>query len=311
MKRFLLIVSSLLCFFVSLQANLTDIAVLNQSGELKTFQGYDALKQAYEAANEGDIITLSSGVFDLPGNWGKGITIRGVGMMPGENPTIIQPYTMQLSNYTPTITFEGILFDKEISIYGSAAANLNFYKCWILGLSDVTTSSASINFMHCYLNKGFLNQSNNIKLINCYVNDITGGSSSTYENCVIDGQYGRGIYSNCIITTDQNYSALESYYTFTNCVSNKDIFSLSTALSTNNKYLPEVTDFFKEGSQTYELKDEYATTLLGNDGTQVGMHGGSAPFSKYPTGLRITKFEAAKETSSDGKLPVEISVELK
>ena len=71
---------------------------------------------------------------------------------------------------------------------------------------------------------------------------------------------------------------------------------------------PADTPVFKEGS-FYELLDNLKTSWLGNDGTERGMYGSNWPFDPTTTNPRITKFNVAKKTTADGKLPVEIEVE--
>ena len=75
------ILSSLiaLCFFAFAQAQ-APIAMLSHSGLHTPYYGTDALVDAYAAAQNGDIITLSPGVFNAC-EIRKSITIRGAGMM--------------------------------------------------------------------------------------------------------------------------------------------------------------------------------------------------------------------------------------
>ena len=126
---------------------------------------------------------------------------------------------------------------------------------------------------------------------------------------------------NCIIVSkelnrDYNYS-LHSTTTATNCVSigYNNPFSENPA-NTKNKAIgyTEYNKVFKDftGSysdiQTFELTDEAKTEYLGNDGTEVGMHGGIMPYSSTPSYPQITKMNVANKTTADGKLSVEIEV---
>ena len=60
--------------------------------------------------------------------------------------------------------------------------------------------------------------------------------------------------------------------------------------------------------ETYELTEEAAATYLGNDGTQVGIYGGSSPFNANPTSPQVTKF-SVNSTTENGQLKVKINVE--
>lgn len=66
---------------------------------------------------------------------------------------------------------------------------------------------------------------------------------------------------------------------------------------------------FKEGT-FYQLTDE-AKKYIGDDGTEVGIYGGSLGFDPTPTNPQITKFNVAPKTTADGKLSVDIEVNAK
>ncbi len=55
------------------------LATLNHEGSISPYYGSSALQEAYNAANHGDVITLSSGSF-LGTDIKKAITLRGAGM---------------------------------------------------------------------------------------------------------------------------------------------------------------------------------------------------------------------------------------
>ena len=59
---------------------------------------------------------------------------------------------------------------------------------------------------------------------------------------------------------------------------------------------------------TFELTDEAKTSYLGNDGTEVGIYGGTMPFVTTPSYPIITKCEVADKTTADGKLNVSFEV---
>lgn len=83
------------------------------------------------------------------------------------------------------------------------------------------------------------------------------------------------------------------------------------AFDNNNK-------FYQAGQQSliftsdglYNLTDA-AKAFVGTDGGEIGIHGGSLPFTPETGGLKITKFKVAERTTADGKLPIEINIESK
>jgi hypothetical protein len=60
--------------------------------------------------------------------------------------------------------------------------------------------------------------------------------------------------------------------------------------------------------ETFELTDVAKTTYLCEDGTQVGIYGGTAPFTLEPTNPQVTKF-VVSSTTEGGQLKVKINVE--
>ena len=109
---------------------------------------------------------------------------------------------------------------------------------------------------------------------------------------------------NCIATniTSNNATKTSSYYTFANITNdtNKAIESKSSVFKSFNGTYTDLQDF--------ELVDDIKTSFKGTDGTQVGIHGGSLPFSPATTNPQITKCNVASRSTADGKLSVDIEV---
>ena len=61
-------------------------------------------------------------------------------------------------------------------------------------------------------------------------------------------------------------------------------------------------------SYPFFMTEEAQTQYLGNDGTQVGIHGGPLPMAPIPDNLLVTSCNIASKTTADGKLSVEIKV---
>ena len=75
--------------------------------------------------------------------------------------------------------------------------------------------------------------------------------------------------------------------------------------------LSEVFETFN-GNFSYEeayiLKEEIATGFLGDDGTEVGIHGGMNPYNPRPRYMIIRNTNVAGRTTEDDKLSVEIEL---
>jgi len=61
-------------------------------------------------------------------------------------------------------------------------------------------------------------------------------------------------------------------------------------------------------TETFELTETAAATYLGDDGTQVGIYGGTTPFNPTPTNPQVKKFTVNSTTEGD-QLKVKINVE--
>jgi hypothetical protein len=77
MKKLFLTMVALVVATLSYAQN-SLLATLSHDGDITTFYGASALKQAHEAAEHGDVITLSSGTFTST-DITKAITLRGAG----------------------------------------------------------------------------------------------------------------------------------------------------------------------------------------------------------------------------------------
>ena len=63
-----------------------------------------------------------------------------------------------------------------------------------------------------------------------------------------------------------------------------------------------------DDSKDYKLTDQNRDVLKATDGGEIGIYGGSLPYSAIPTNPQITKFNVASKTTADGKLSVDIEV---
>ena len=340
MKKFLLSLALLVATSaMGVFAQNSLVATLNHNDTIKVYYGSNALKNAHSAAVDGDIITLSSGTF-LATNITKGITLRGAGAWPDtvakRQPTVITgDFRIGVSNgVVSNQTIEGIYHNHTITYYGTSK-NTNLIKN---RLKTITQGSdqwghgvlTNATVVHCYISTDSYFASSTINFQNCVVNKPTNSSdgSMEYNNCLIGSINGKNsynsTYTNCIIYQEprngnQTSSAFGSSNMAYNCVNPskvKDHPLFANIPNSTNIYstVAEVFKTYRSGalenndSEVFELTDSAKTTFLGVDGTQVGIYGGSFPFDRTVTVPQITKFEVAKQSTSDGKLNVNIEV---
>ena len=304
------------------------VAILQHNDTLSAFYGPEALSAAHEASSDGDIITLSSGNFNGC-TLSKAITIHGAGCVDDPEshlaPTRI-PGTSYISKSDGTmpLTIEGVWFGNVLYGYYCypICCNVRFIKCNIDNIHRYGHNSNGFYFVNCiikdfsYYGNGLLIQNsvvrfswynqtdqNNMNIINnsvvCLNNDLNIGNTRGY---------------NCILATADNNGAPNS--TFYNCVEiqtdSTNIFEgqLNESNMQVNSY-DEVFETFAgtvEYNESYQLKSDFASSFLGNDGTEVGIHGGLLPYNTRPSYMYIRTTNVAGQTNEDDKLSVEIEL---
>ena len=313
----------------------TQVAILQHGEDISEFYGQNAFVDAHNAAETGDVITLSSGTF-TPCDITKAITLRGAGCVidtvSGTYPTIIpNSFQMNVSNDTAFLTVEGIFFSGTATYYylnhpKFVKCNFEFFDKYYR--YSVSGSMQYGQFVNCKFAKFNYDGANNSTLINCVSNDsygmgslcsiiaynsfigfkdnTTGASALNAYNCVIDGTgwhylEGNSVAYNCIgifpnTNNPNGLTAFGNIQTF-NCM---NVFSY-----------PEIFETFNgefSFDEPFILKDEIATGFLGNDGTQVGIYGGIMPYTSRPSYMVIEHCNVANRSTIDGKLSVEIEV---
>ncbi|MBR1520839.1 MAG: hypothetical protein IJ635_06350 [Bacteroidaceae bacterium] len=308
------------------------LATLSHGDETTIFYGGSALREAHAAAVNGDVITLSSGTFSSV-NISKGITIRGAGMEVNtttqSEPTIISGYfTINIpEEATEGLIIEGIYHDNSIAVEN--AANAQFIKD---RLYEVTTynSNNHLMFTHCRIsNELFVRNNNFATCVNCIIWNDAASTEGNYNweciNCVIEywqGGWNRLINSslrNCILISPWEHE-IDSSCTVYSCVNISDevVNSIFGKIpnTTNVSMLREESNLFKtydgnyKETENFELTEEAKTKYLGQDGTQVGIYGGSLPYDPTPSNPQITKCNVAAKSTADGKLSVDIEVNI-
>lgn len=340
MKKLFFSLVALMVAAVSFAQN-TLVATLSHGEDISMYYGSNALRSAMNAAQSGDIINLSGGVFKAA-SLTKAVALRGTGI-DDTNPTyIIGDFTINIpTTDTNRLSMEGIRCMDGILMKGTFSSPY-FVKSQFKSF-EYTTGNANVTdakFANCKItNYYYMCNTSNVQFINCYVagfwNDSEDDASASFFNCVIlpsgrdineepDGEYPEYITSsqlqNCIIfwrgNSNVNYP-LPSSTIASNCVSiGYNGFFDDLRVSTNNKEVNwnEFAKVFKNfngtfsDSQTFELAESAKTAYLGTDGTQVGLYGGMLPYDSTPSYPQITKMNVASRTTADGKLSIEIEV---
>ena len=326
------------CFGMDASAQNMQIATLQHGDNMKAFYGVDAFREAMDNALSGDLISLSSGQFHAPDSIGKAVIIQGAGMYYREwnpAPTVItEDLWIIMENENETgLVIEGIsmVSDKSIIVYDDIK-NFSLVKCKMKDLNfswdggkwqneNILVDRCYIygDFWVGYASQGFVARNS---YINTFLSHEQEPANRHISNCVIlrnenYGQIPAGIYENnvikqlgksdnCVYYNNLYYDAIGS-----NLIGNgnyKRDWSFYDVFSGGN---PENQGGYGPNGQNSNLAltDEAATTYLGTDGTQIGVYGGTTPFSITPSSPQIVKSEIAGQSNADGKLSVKITVE--
>lgn len=307
------------------------IATLSHNDTTSVFYGASALQYAHNAAVDGDIITLSEGVFDAV-NLDKRITLRGAGMgVDVDDASIsLKSATVLLGDFYiradgstgNRLVVEGIVNEGKVTLEGLNKVELikcSFYDvCFQANYGGLV----GLTFTNCYVSNSFTSLYNIHLTANNSVfrNADFGGSSCTFilNNCTMElknpsWNLNNAKLNNCVIVnvndTDwDNYT--QQMYIFNtlwvgNVPENGNPFTAIT-LNHNNSVFPMDGNVFEEGT-FFKLTDE-AKEFLGSDSTEVGIYGGNRPFSPITGNPRILKCNVASKSSADGKLSIDIEV---
>ena len=309
------------------------LATLSHDGEISAFYGATALRAAYDASADGDIITLSSGSFEAV-NIDKELTIRGAGMgldsKTMAEPTIIRgDFKIGNSKSLSKLSIEGVYHNNIITI--KALQNATFIKCRFNNISRSYSNSTmrNLTFVHCRVVQLLrISSDASVSCVNSIIMypdniDIENGTSNfEFINCVVyRGPWAaqdlyRASFKNSILieTTAVALPESNTYFNTLGVYTDGDADIFSSAITTTNKQVMGFENVFKtyNGSysdkENFELTDDAKTQYLGDDNTEVGIYGGNLPYDGTPTNPQITKCNVAAKTTADGKLSVDIEV---
>lgn len=290
------------------------VATLVHDGNISTYYSANALKDAYNAAVDGDIITLSAGTFNATDIY-KRITIRGAGCELDKNPTILSgQFEIKDGdgNLEQQILIEGIYADY---FRCRSLTNATFLKCEFatdytgIGGNNSNAFLNNVNFIQCIISNISSGGPDIITLNNCVINTLRTGTHSGYvmeiNNCVIN-KFTELAHVTCTNSFIRPYNDTYNYYPnsrLINCV-----VPLQVGINCENVNCKTVSYDIEPFENGYHLKSEYASEWLGNDGKEIGIYGGSLPYDPTTTNPQISKFNISSKTTADGKLSVDIEV---
>lgn len=321
MKRILF---SILVFVCAMGVKAQDMMVATlQSGEVsKVFYGADSFVEAYNAAQTGDLITLSPGTFNVT-TISKSLKIQGTGYMddPGKElyRTVLNA-TLYVESSIEGLLLEGVYLGDGIALNKSASVkNFVLKRCCFKRAEFQNGKTEDCQIEHCRIERLYIGdnakefsvvnsvvsniypnkENSTIFFTNTIIHKIDPGAIATFKNCILDSEYSFfKLHKNCTVS--------HCLYLVDGMLSN-----ISSPTSCRKSTEDEIWGGEKNFSETdsYDLTEEAKNEYKGEDGTEVGIHGGAKPFTSTPSHPQITARDIATKTSG-GKLKVNIIVEV-
>lgn len=344
-KLFLSIIALVGAVSASAQQTEAVTATLQNGANSTVYYGIDAFKTAIANAQDGSIITLSSGTFNVPDNIDKSVRIYGAGMDDDATTNIAKTYLVGGINIKgvegvlkDNIYMEGLYINSSINIESTdddQIENLKVVKCRFAGL-DCRENSNHFIFRQCKIDGGMGGSSSvatGMMIQNCWISGIIKNfateSTIVVDHCILagnpDADYGSNWHGAYYYKNTIMYAAGSGYHcnaisdggVVVNCLSR---FTRGGVITKTNCYSEIAwSEFFADGQNN---SDYYVTdtttprtwvlaapeTYVGDDGTQIGPAGGEFAWDVIPSTPRITQSNIASKTV-DGKLSISIKAE--
>lgn len=271
-----------------------------------TLYNTDELQKALDASVDGDTIYLNEGTFTGNVTIAKKVSLIGA----GQNTIISGSITITYNGTLIARILDGLNINNSLILSGKTNG-LCVRKCSFHSLVFGSFTENAL-FDRCFQNytgsTGRFNLNNNIKnlrVVNSKIADLYGKvdnvANAVFVNCNVHADSyvndAKATFINCIIR-NWNSSFYEDSY-FTNC------YMYTSINSVNEKNCEYGT--FNWGTD-FEFNGNIEIT--GTDGTQVGIYGGTTPYTLVPSVPTVTSYNLNVNTTTK-RLNVNISVESK
>ena len=285
-------------------------AILTRSGEpIAAYSGADALKNAVAAAAaSGDVIVLSSGTFNAPGEIQKSVSIYGQGFDNAATRTMITgrlQYRSTGANSLDGIHLEGLYLDNHFNLLNDNARN---------PINNLVVQKCRLAGMYIYMNSSGIRLRNSVLIgdLRCYSDAYT-ATDFLMENCWKDGGDFRFFTTDSEITVrnsiinyravsgcDNNNNLAQATFencalqgvvvaansTLTNCALINVTASVAGITATDCTVVSNVSAVFDNvTSLVYSdgVVPEVNSSYVGTDSTPIGITGGTLGWSTTPS----------------------------
>lgn len=315
MKKIFLLLIAAIANGMCLMAQDNRVATLQHESGIQAFYGVNALGDAYNAAVDGDVITLSAGEFNGC-NITKALTIRGEGM----DKTYLSCYDFYCTiskGSEHALSLEGLRIKTNhcAEINGSTGAeNVFVSKCkFVLGNQGLAFSQCNVTLIQSHIPEEVVkaNIGSHVTCLNSIIKML-----ATSNNGNNDGRYD---IQNCVLLWSPSYNYTFKHSTIKNSVIlNRGYdFYLDNTCTSSHCLVKDISGFSDSWSvnsmdgvfaDDYHLTESAAATYIGTDGTEVGIYGGMYPYDTTPDYPLVKKLDVVG-SHKDGKLNIKINVE--
>ena len=323
--------------FVCAKAQDIQLVTVQHGSEMQAFYGPDGFKSAMAAAQKGDVISLSGGNFNSA-TIDKAVTIQGAGYVQDVKNNryktlFIGDVNINLPEGESGLFIEGICTYNNFNIQGNVSS-MSIARCLMTNNVEVKSESNNLTFLHCRMNYLRLTGVSHSALVkNCAIQEFYGSSSNAedgvVENCAIfrcENSVISFVFRNSILSyyyQGYNYAIMavstsvhNSYYY--NLINTRGGF-VNNALQEGNfgdnsgsSISGFLNKYFGDSNANYQSAltlTEEGKKIKGQDGTEVGIHGGSMPFTDVPSTPQITQKTVTPQSDANGKLAVKFVIE--
>lgn len=324
-----------LIFLITLSyAQLKTVALVS-SGSTTIFSDSQPIVSAYNAAQNGDTLYVSGGIFTFPASFNKSLSIFGVGHNPQF--TTATEMTKVSNNFSLTANasdshFEGIHFVGGISGANAPFSNVTFKRNFFAGtfsfIGDGNNVATNNLLIECILNNSITmnttNWDNSIISNNIILSAISTSNNIVHNNIFTRGSSGyfnasnTSVFNNIFASTGNPFSGTVSGNIYRNnaFVSTAPSFG-GDAIAENNYTGIDLNSFFIDFGTVgvFSYDNDYnlqnPADFPGQDGSQIGIYGGLFPFKdgSIPITPHIKSKNIASQTNASGELQIEIEVE--
>ena len=326
MKRFITMIVAVCAFFAVSAQN--SMVTLSHNGELSFFANLSAFEDAVDAAEDGDILYLSEGIFTSSNTEvtvDKRISIVGCGYKSQilfdidvnmKNNPYVEGQSFNIDGVNlRTLSFNGKSTNSSDDTNRDNIGYVNISNSRIYKLQDAGLAGKDLKVSSCYIDKFIpyrVNKNNTIitnsKIVQLLDNNHDNSLPITLKNCNVWGSY---YLPKTVISSIIYCSISQSGSPDSNFSAGSNNPSIINTLISNKSKLPETAIFQDCYFQDFEFDDnlDLTTDLSGYDGNVVGIHGGESPFSENPSVPTVDSANSTVEyDAASNKLKVNITV---